>query len=212
MKKVLIKFFKKRTMKKIYILLVAIFTINFAYSQTPTITSFTPNSGAVGTLITINGTNLSNPTSFKIGGASAIVISNTGTTLVGLVMSGTITGKISITTANGTVASSSNFTVTTTNYPATQQGNKLVGTGYAGQPWQGSSVSINADGNTAIIGGDNDSTTGAAWVFTRSNGVWTQQGSKLVGTGYIGGPEQGSSVSISADGNTAIVGGWNDNS
>ncbi len=27
---------------------------------------------------------------------------------------------------------------------------------------------------------------GAAWVFTRSGGVWTQQGSKLVGTGAVG--------------------------
>ena len=35
-----------------------------------------------------------------------------------------------------------------------------------------------------------DSTTtraaGAAWVFTRSGGVWSQQGSKLVGTGAVG--------------------------
>ena len=28
--------------------------------------------------------------------------------------------------------------------------------------------------------------TGAAWVYTRSGGVWTQQGSKLVGTGAVG--------------------------
>ncbi len=48
---------------------------------------------------------------------------------------------------------------------------------------------------------------GAAWVFTRSGGVWTQQGSKLVGTGAVGSAEQGTSVALSADGNTAIVGG-----
>ena len=33
-----------------------------------------------------------------------------------------------------------------------------------------------------------DNRTGAAWVFTRSGGVWTQQGSKLVGTGAVGTP------------------------
>ena len=54
--------------------------------------------------------------------------------------------------------------------------------------------------------------TGAAWVFTRSGGVWTQQGSKLVGTGAVGTAEQGCSVALSADGNTAIVGGPGDNS
>ena len=49
---------------------------------------------------------------------------------------------------------------------------------------------------------------GAAWVWTRSGGVWTQQGTKLVGTGAVGDADQGQSVSLSADGNTAIVGGW----
>jgi hypothetical protein len=38
----------------------------------------------------------------------------------------------------------------------------------------------------AIYSGD---PTGATWVFTRSNGVWTQQGTKLVGTGTPGNAE-----------------------
>jgi hypothetical protein len=49
------------------------------------------------------------------------------------------------------------------------------------------------------------------WVFTRSLGVWGQQGSKLVGTSAAGGAHQGSSNSLSADGSTAIVGGPFDN-
>jgi streptogramin lyase len=100
----------------------------------------------------------------------------------------------------------------------TQQGAKLVGTGSVGtQVFQGSSVALSADGNTAIVGGNGDNGgVGAVWVFTRSNGVWTQQGSKLVGTGYIINTGtmfvgQGSSVALSGDGNTAIVGGWGDN-
>src|SRR4029450_137761 len=52
---------------------------------------------------------------------------------------------------------------------------------------------------------------GAAWVYTRSGGVWTQQGSKLVGTGAIGSAAQGNSVSLSSDGSTAIVRGPYDN-
>src|SRR5262249_31979070 len=91
---------------------------------------------------------------------------------------------------------------------------KLVGTtaDYGGGLWsQGTSVAASADGNTAIIGGPSDDrTTGAAWVFTRSGGVWTQQGNKLVGSG-AGEPRllpgQGMSVALSADGNTAIIGG-----
>ena len=100
----------------------------------------------------------------------------------------------------------------------TQQGNKLVGTTseYGGGLWsQGASVALSADGNTAMVGGPSDNrTTGAAWVFTRSGGVWTQQGNKLVGTGEYRASEaplplgQGMSVALSADGNTAIVGSW----
>jgi Histone H3 K4-specific methyltransferase SET7 N-terminal len=94
----------------------------------------------------------------------------------------------------------------------TQQGSKLVGTGAVGYASQGHSVALSADGNTAIISGPHDNSyTGAAWVYTRSGTAWTQQGSKLVGTGAVGSARQGSSIALSADGNTAIVGGISDN-
>jgi hypothetical protein len=94
-----------------------------------------------------------------------------------------------------------------------QQGSKLVGVGAVGPARQGSSVALSADGNTAIVCGEyDDSYAGAAWVFTRSGGVWSQQGSKLVGTGAIGAAFQGVSVAISADGTTAVIGGPEDNS
>jgi hypothetical protein len=95
-----------------------------------------------------------------------------------------------------------------------QQGPKLIGTGAIGLAGQGQgySVSLSADGSIAIVGGPIDNTeAGAAWVFKRSGGVWSQQGSKLVGTGAVGSfAEQGYSVSLSADGSTAIVGGPGD--
>jgi hypothetical protein len=91
-----------------------------------------------------------------------------------------------------------------------QQGSKLVGTGAVGGAYQGESVALSADGNTAIVGGWFDNGAGAAWVYTRAGGVWTQQGSKLVGAGAWGNAQQGVSVSLSADGNTAIIGGHGD--
>jgi hypothetical protein len=95
----------------------------------------------------------------------------------------------------------------------TQQGNKMVGNGAVGIGNQGTSVALSADGNTAIVGGDRDnSNVGAAWVYTRTGGVWTQQGNKLVGTNPVGTAQQGISVALSADGNTAAVGGPYDNS
>jgi hypothetical protein len=97
----------------------------------------------------------------------------------------------------------------------TQQGSKLVGSGAVGsQVFQGYSVALSADGNTAIEGGPLDnSQAGAVWVFSRSGGgVWTQQGPKLFGSGAVGLAAQGNSVALSADGTTALVGGLNDNS
>jgi hypothetical protein len=109
-----------------------------------------------------------------------------------------------------------------------QQGPKLTGTGETGIGGIGGfgvSVALSADGNTALIGapGDNGGLfgKGAAWVFTRSDGIWTQQGEKLVGdctsscanegTGEIGNAWFGYNVALSADGNTALIGGFRDN-
>jgi hypothetical protein len=94
-----------------------------------------------------------------------------------------------------------------------QQGDKLVGSGAIGLPEQGFSVALSADGNTAIVGGPQDnSLIGAAWVFTRSGAAWTQLGAKLVGAGNSGGAREGHAVALSGDGQTAILGGPNDNS
>jgi hypothetical protein len=94
-----------------------------------------------------------------------------------------------------------------------QQGGKLVGMAAVGSAGQGISVALSSDGNTAIVGGPSDSSdAGAAWAFARSGNVWTQEGAKLVGMGAVGIADQGRSVALSSDANTAIVGGDSDNS
>jgi hypothetical protein len=91
-----------------------------------------------------------------------------------------------------------------------------VGTGSAGTPSQGMAVAISGDGNTIGVGGDNDGGdnvhggAGAVWIFSRSNGVWKQQGNKLGAYDAVGLAAQGSSMALSADGNTLIVGGAGD--
>jgi hypothetical protein len=93
-----------------------------------------------------------------------------------------------------------------------QQGPKLTGGEETGAGRFGFSVSLSADGNTALIGGPLDnSSTGAAWAFTRSEGKWTQKGAKLTGSGETGKGEFGIGVTLSRDGKTAIVGGSGDN-
>ena len=99
-------------------------------------------------------------------------------------------------------------------FTETQQEEKKIGTGASDNASQGRSVALSADGNTLAESGyrDDANDIGAVWVFTRTDGVWSQQGNKLVGTGYDAGGlvQQGYSVSLSADGNTLAFGGWRD--
>ena len=92
-----------------------------------------------------------------------------------------------------------------------QQGIKISPTDSIKNSNFGSSTSISSKGSTLAVGGigDNDY-TGATWIYTNINDVWTQQ-AKLVGTDNIGICLQGYSVSLSADGNTLAVGGPYDN-
>jgi len=93
----------------------------------------------------------------------------------------------------------------------TQQ-TELTGGGESGSAQFGATVALSAEGTTALIGGPGDKEgAGAAWVFTRSGETWTQQGEKLTGRGEIGNPGFGVSVALSAEGTTALIGGWYDN-
>jgi hypothetical protein len=111
-----------------------------------------------------------------------------------------------------------------------QEGRVLTGSHEVGDDQFGYSVALSADGETALIGGPFDNLVlpygnsyniGAAWVFThvptavskRAGRSWAQQGPKLTGSGDVGNyaSEFGSSVALSADGDTALIGGTNDN-
>jgi RHS repeat-associated protein len=95
----------------------------------------------------------------------------------------------------------------------TQQGKKLAGKDETGNGIFGYSVTLSSDGNTALIGSPGDNTeVGAAWVFTRSQGIWAQQGRKILGGEESGLADFGASVALSSDGSTALVGGGNDSS
>ncbi len=84
----------------------------------PTISGFSPNSGPVGTSVTINGSNFTGATSVKFNGASATTYTvNSGSKITATVPSGATTGKISVTAPGGTATSSGTFTVTSSAAP-----------------------------------------------------------------------------------------------
>ena len=81
----------------------------------PTITSFTPTSGLPGTIVSITGSHFTGETGVTFGGtAAASVVFVSDTALTAVVASGSSSGPIGVTTANGTGFSSSNFNVVQT--------------------------------------------------------------------------------------------------
>src|SRR5262249_16717311 len=86
----------------------------------PTVTSFSPTSGAVGTTVDVPGTNFAGATGGKFNGtADTSVAVNSATDTTAHVPNGATTGPISVTTPNGTGTSSSSFTVTGNGNPPT---------------------------------------------------------------------------------------------
>ncbi len=78
----------------------------------PTITKFNPTSGPPGTIVTIKGTNLEGAISVTFNGKKAKISSDTATTLKVKVPAKGTTGKIIVTTQDGSVTSTTNFQVT----------------------------------------------------------------------------------------------------
>jgi hypothetical protein len=89
---------------------------------------------------------------------------------------------------------------------------KLTGSGESGAGCFGRSVALSVDGDTALVGAPRDNSgLGAVWVYTRSGSTWVQQ-AVLTGSGESGKGWFGRSVALSADGDTALVGGYVDHS
>jgi uncharacterized repeat protein (TIGR03803 family) len=77
----------------------------------PTITSFSPSAGPVGSSVVITGMSLSQATVVTIGGVKATFTVNSDTQVTAVVPAGAVTGKVKITTKGGAATSATNFTV-----------------------------------------------------------------------------------------------------
>ena len=76
----------------------------------------------------------------------------------------------------------------------------------------GRSVALSLDGNIALIGADfYAGEQGAAYIFTRSGDIWSQQ-QRLTASDGMALDGFGCSVSLSSDGGTALVGTYGDDS
>src|SRR5207247_1779000 len=84
---------------------------SFTVINPPTITSFTPASGPVGTSVTISGTNFTGATAVLFNSVSASFTVNSATAITATVPAGATSGPIGVTTPDGTASSASSFTV-----------------------------------------------------------------------------------------------------
>jgi uncharacterized repeat protein (TIGR03803 family) len=83
------------------------------FSVVPSISSFSPTSGPVGTAVAIKGNSFTGTTAVKFGGVAATSFQViTDTEVDAIVPSGAATGAIAVTTPGGTGTSATNFTVT----------------------------------------------------------------------------------------------------
>jgi uncharacterized repeat protein (TIGR03803 family) len=82
-----------------------------AFKIVPTIKTFTPTSGPVGSVVTITGTSLLKATAVRFGTVAASFTVNSDTQITATVPTGAVTAKIAVVTPGGTATSTAVFTV-----------------------------------------------------------------------------------------------------
>jgi hypothetical protein len=93
----------------------------------PVVTSFSPTSGPVGSIITVNGSNFTDATAVRLNGQLAAFNVLGATQLTFTVPTGATSGLVSVTGPSGTGSSSSVFTVTAVTLPVITRGAYMVG-------------------------------------------------------------------------------------
>ena len=167
-------------------------------SNPPSISSFSPTSGPVGTSVTITGTNFTGATAVKFNGTSASFTVNSSTQITATVPSGATTGPISVTTGAGTGTSSSSFTVTTSGGGAPTVSSfsptsgavgtsvTITGTNFTGVTavkFNGTSASFTVNSSTQITASVPSGATTGPISVTNGSGTGTSSGSFTVTTG-----------------------------
>jgi subtilisin family serine protease len=118
----------------------------------PTISSFSPASGGVGTSVSISGTNFTGATSVKFNGQSASFSVGGSTSITATVPNCSSSGQVSVTTAGGTATSSGSFSVTGCTTAQQLFGNPGFETGTAA-PWVATTGVIDSSTSQPAHGG-----------------------------------------------------------
>jgi hypothetical protein len=182
------------------------FTVAIPAAAAPVVTSFSPGSGAVGTTVTLTGSNFGGATGVSFAGTAAtnfVVTSPTSITVT--VPLGALAGTISVTTPTGTATSAAGFCV---QYAATSTGASRCGTGAVTLAASGGGTAgtyawyTTATGGTAIAGATGASYTTPALTATTTYYVAIGTGS---GATACEGPRTAVEATINAVPATPVI-------
>lgn len=149
---------------------------------------------------------------FVHDGPELVAVTKTGTAFFGNALALSEDGSTAVIGSPGAgehAGAAWAYTRSATGWP--RIGTELAAGGESGAARFGSSASLSADGRTALIGGRSDNEgAGAAWVFTKGESGWAQQGPKLTPDDEEGAGNFGFSAALAANGDLALIGGPRD--
>jgi hypothetical protein len=166
------------------------------FKVTPTVSSFTPDHGPKGTMVTIAGSAFTGATAVKFGGTAAQSFTVDSYSQIHATVAAGSTGKVSVVTPSGTGTSANTFTVTATPKPVLSSFSPTSGTwgtvvtitgtdlnGATAVTFAGTAASFTVNSTTQITATvPNGSVTGRIAVTTAGGTATSSTGFKVLPT------------------------------
>ncbi|MBL9038845.1 MAG: hypothetical protein JNG84_10045 [Archangium sp.] len=172
--------------------------------------SVEPEVGYPGSLATVTGLGLEAVTAVLVEGTPAVVARRLDGGLQFIVPARAQSGAVQLVTPGDLRRAEQPFTMKASVPPLLRGGRRLSPPdGGSSNPAFGASLALSANGTELVVGATtDDSSRGCAYVYgVNELGAWEQQSARLVGADRAGDQQYaGTSVALSADGLTALVG------
>lgn len=160
-------------------------------ATTPTVSSFSPASGASGTSVTITGTGFTSASSVKFNGTAATFSVSSSTSITATVPAGATSGSLSVIAPGGLATSASSFTVSSGPTGGVRISQVYGGGGNSGSTYKNDFVELYNGGSTSVsLSGyaiQYASSTGSSWSSVNLTGSLSAGDYYLIKLGAGGG-------------------------
>ncbi len=191
---------------------------DFSFIPPLTLTSFSPTTGASGTIVTLTGANFSTTAAtnaVKFNGSTAVVTAATATSLTVTVPAGASTGKVTVQVGNQLATSTNDFVYIQSDDPAVETfaGNGTLGfadgTGDVARFYQPTGVALDASGNVYVADAENHRIRKITPAGTVSTLAGNGTSGFVNGTGTAAQFASPRGVALDASGNVYVADGVN---